>query len=526
MLTATAADVVARSEGLNYIPSYQNRGTLDILWSCLFTLIACTWTIQHLNIPEQRGHRDPGWRGDLKWCLKDSWTNLKWMIGTMIAPEYILGKALGDLMRARRSKLSMEAFAHSDGVEWGLMHGFYANMGGFVLRGNESLQTTSSREGTPDIEGAVLPQHTLPNGTIPSEKGEFGAPLERSNMIVRQQGTEAEDITCLEGEDDSKDPDLDEPHSRSRRWGVSKLGPNHEIASKWLQSDGRRSRPCLTDSASQVECHDPWFLLAEDIFWLRDKGIVPKLPNITENELNDKSKGDLFVKLTAMAQIFWVVLQVIVRATRKLTISQLELAVTAFSACALVTYFLLLHKPKGVQTPITLIEYQQPIPVGQLPPELRRRALQGFIRGLFNPHEDIVEYAETMGKPIANDAFEPSKEIVYMHVGIGVSGAVFGGIHVAAWDFTFPTEVERDLWRLASVMSMTLLPILYSALLYNEFVRYIKYRLFIKIWNLTFGILYLAARIFLIMETFRSLFYLPPDAYISTWAQNLPHVAR
>jgi hypothetical protein len=38
----------------NFVSSPNTRGTLDILWSCVFTIIACTWTIQHLNIPEQR----------------------------------------------------------------------------------------------------------------------------------------------------------------------------------------------------------------------------------------------------------------------------------------------------------------------------------------------------------------------------------------------------------------------------------------------------------------------------------------
>ena len=57
-----------------------------------------------------------------------------------------------------------------------------------------------------------------------------------------------------------------------------------------------------------------------------------------------------------------------------------------------------------------------------------------------------------MGKSIANDAFEASREIVYMHIGRVVGGIVFGGIHVTAWVFTFPVEVERDLWRIASVM--------------------------------------------------------------------------
>jgi hypothetical protein len=30
---------------INFVSSPDSRGTLDILWSCLFTIITCTWTI-------------------------------------------------------------------------------------------------------------------------------------------------------------------------------------------------------------------------------------------------------------------------------------------------------------------------------------------------------------------------------------------------------------------------------------------------------------------------------------------------
>jgi hypothetical protein len=55
---------------VNFVVSPEGRGTLDMLWSSLFTIIACTWTILHLNVPEQQDSRDPGWKGDLKWGLK------------------------------------------------------------------------------------------------------------------------------------------------------------------------------------------------------------------------------------------------------------------------------------------------------------------------------------------------------------------------------------------------------------------------------------------------------------------------
>jgi hypothetical protein len=52
------------------------------------------------------------------------------MIATMLALEYILGKALGDLVAAWLCRERMKDLAKEDKVDWGLAHGFYANMGG------------------------------------------------------------------------------------------------------------------------------------------------------------------------------------------------------------------------------------------------------------------------------------------------------------------------------------------------------------------------------------------------------------
>jgi len=35
--------------------------------------------------------------------------------------------------------------------------------------------------------------------------------------------------------------------------------------------------------------------------------------------------------------------------------------------------------------------------------------------------------------------------------------------------------------------------------------------------------LYIAARLFILVELFRTLFYLPPDAFTSTWTSSIPH---
>jgi hypothetical protein len=146
----------------NYVSSPNTRGTLDILWSCLFTVIACTWTIQHLNVPEQPGFdpQDVPWHRVLRWNLNGLWRSIKWMLVTIIAPEYILGKAVADLYAAYQSKKEMQRYAIMDGVEWGLTQAFFANMGGFVLTQSFGKRNTvvkdSSRRQMRDASDASL----------------------------------------------------------------------------------------------------------------------------------------------------------------------------------------------------------------------------------------------------------------------------------------------------------------------------------------------------------------------------------
>lgn len=51
----------------------------------------------------------------------------------MIAPEWTLATAAGGFCRASESRNKFKEMAAMDGIEWGLEHGFYANMGGFAI---------------------------------------------------------------------------------------------------------------------------------------------------------------------------------------------------------------------------------------------------------------------------------------------------------------------------------------------------------------------------------------------------------
>jgi hypothetical protein len=253
---------------------------------------------------------------------------------------------------------------------------------------------------------------------------------------------------------------------------------------------------------------------------------LPKLPKITTSEIVDKSKGDMFIKVITAFQVLWFILQVIVRAVRSLSVSQLEVAVTAFGVCAIITYFLVLPKPKGVDVPIILKQFEGYIPVEKAEFHVvRNRVYQSSVRGLFVPEADLVELAEIMGSHIPNDTVSDFA-ILHLDMGVAIGGLIFGAIHIAAWNLSFPTAIEQTLWRTASIMSTALLPIMYLPLFMNEYIiqRRVPFML-IKVWDIIFGGLYVIARASLLVEIFRTLFYLPEDAYVTTWAVSVPHFA-
>ena len=78
----------------------------------------------------------------------------KWMLTTLVAPEIMMGKAMVDRWSAGYSKKRMIGYAEHDGVEWGVSHGFLANMGGWCLRFPDDLRTPSrGNHGLDTVQG-------------------------------------------------------------------------------------------------------------------------------------------------------------------------------------------------------------------------------------------------------------------------------------------------------------------------------------------------------------------------------------
>jgi hypothetical protein len=438
-------------------------------------------------LPQQREDRDPGILGDIKWALKRSLRTTKWMLVTVIAPEICLGKYWADVDDAKTDLKMLEELAAEDEVPWTMSHSLFANMGGFVLRRHVPERVGRVKDAVcqtlPDIQegGAQAAQHS-------PETEHWG------NIAPESNGSKPISIT----DEKATDPNADASTQRS----------------KWA---------------------NPYHLNARDIVTLRTSGVLSRLPYLTSDELQDRSKSDSLVRLIAIGQILWIIIQILVRAARHLAISQLEIAVVAFACCAVAMYGLNWNKPKGVQVPITILQYSGEAPkVVDVLCSVEKTAGAIFTSWMNVLRKLFRVSPKKKGSPISND-FNYGGESWGSLMGMTLGSLAFGGIHLAAWNFEFPTKIEQILWRIAAlwctciglimILCIWMLIMVLLGLECGEEIEGIWLRRMLDAGLVVLGSLYVAARLYLVVEMFRTLCFLPPDAYVATWAVNVPHVA-
>lgn len=98
----------------------------------------------------------------------------------------------------------------------------------------------------------------------------------------------------------------------------------------------------------------PFRVNAKHLHWLVVNQYI-EFPEITLEEIQDKSKQDTVAKVITIVQICYVIIQVIARAVEHLTITTLELFTLAVVLCSAAISWCWLHKPVDVQVPIKIV---------------------------------------------------------------------------------------------------------------------------------------------------------------------------
>ncbi|MCJ1433703.1 hypothetical protein MMC27_003067 [Xylographa pallens] len=293
-------------------------------------------------------------------------------------------------------------------------------------------------------------------------------------------------------------------------------------------------KPSISQAQSEQETllpHMPWrgtwALSAVQLLYAYRTGIISEIPRLSIEELSDRSKGDALIKTFALVQITWLIIQIIARACQSLAVTLLEISVLAIAGCAIATYILLWHKPQDVMVP-TYIDAAAILTRAQVAELAARSHVSTLMVKEFWLHGVAVRvmadniFPTTHGLPVRLTPFsDTTLHLNPVIVGFGLGGLIFGAIHLIAWNFHFPTPAEQLLWRV-SCLFLLAAPLLAPAgyylteslaarsntadLLANRVLRP-AFRVLVP--------LYLLARLFLLVEVFRSLAFAPA----STWAQ-------
>ncbi|KAF2478033.1 uncharacterized protein BDR25DRAFT_151913, partial [Lindgomyces ingoldianus] len=252
---------------------------------------------------------------------------------------------------------------------------------------------------------------------------------------------------------------------------------------------------------------------------LRDGRIDPK-NLITKEDILDKGKADGLVKTVTLLQIVWVLVQSIARCIQHLPLTTLEISTLAYIPCAAIVFGLWWNKPYDVSVP-TIID----------------------MATYASPHYRAVETEQYTIIPATYQTYGMARQfrdaVVSSLVPIGFGGWVsvvvfflVGSIHLAAWNFSFPSPFEKWAWRACSLVLTISIP--FSWVLTRGVLRLVRLVLDMgeakAIWlaGTIQGIgvgLYVIARLYLLVEVFVSLRAVPKDAYDTPdWTRFLPHV--
>lgn len=105
-----------------------------------------------------------------------------------------------------------------------------------------------------------------------------------------------------------------------------------------------------------INWNDKGPITTERLAGLLQKGYisVDELRDLSIKSIVDKSKGDTFTKGLAVVQVLWLMITLLIRASRNLAVTQLEILASAFAICSALTYGFRWNKPQDVQNAIMI----------------------------------------------------------------------------------------------------------------------------------------------------------------------------
>ena len=283
-------------------------------------------------------------------------------------------------------------------------------------------------------------------------------------------------------------------------------------------------------------------------------------PSISKAELMSRGKSDWSVKLIAVLQIIWFVVQTLVRAIQHYQTTVLEIITVVFAFCSVLIYGFSWHQPQGLEYPVVLeerdlkpatdaaISRQVSKETHQAEDESKRHielntnetgskqeynGLQGVEEGQTkqeaqpaSSHKRREMLSHLQNRYVRERAVNNVPPFVFILFACG-----FGAIHCLGWNSPFPTTKERLAWHICAITT-TVMPFFCVTLFYlskwieGKYNTITDYNIIISVVVPPSILLHAIGRTTIVVLAFISLRALPADAFQTVnWNNYIPHFA-
>lgn len=289
------------------------------------------------------------------------------------------------------------------------------------------------------------------------------------------------------------------------------------------------------------------------------------ITDITEEYILDRAESSSLSKALLIFQVGWFCTNCASRLAQGLPLSLLEVSTAAHAFCTLLTYFVWWSKPLNVAAPTLMreqgarevyallkcssSEYNQAL-------EMAKKREAGDSSTLTGTHESkkIILAANALQHLLTQTSEKPpefscheefplsapgymairgSKRLSNEAAIMAICPILYGLVHFLAWGDQFPTTMERLLWRVSSFLvtcsGFVGVTTLWFGTLFDwdqqgrDFVL-VPVGCTLLFFAVVVPIAHMLASGFLIVESFRQLFFLDPAAYqLPSWSNYWPH---
>ncbi|KAI0062783.1 hypothetical protein BV25DRAFT_1991323 [Artomyces pyxidatus] len=461
------------------------RTLYTIVWSSLVTILACVWTAVHRNLPR------PAKSGDQwLWHVVVRVLEAVKIVGlTLLVPEWVLAWAARQFLNARAVGKQLElARAQLEAAR-------ERHRKRTLLLGN--ARRTSAKSAT---ETVVSQEDDGNGGKKSAATGGLSGVVEDEHMAF--------DVSMMA---------VDERAGRLKSKWTTRHGFFIIMGGFHYYVNGEPRHP----------------LYFEDVLHLvRNAYLVPP----TEDEIRGWSQGDALSKTIAVIQTLWSILQGVARHIEHRPITQLEVMTLAYTTMTVAMYVVWWYKPKNVGSATRVAVKTLPTPKSAKASGAEKdywfwHAVV-LVSGMQDPFVDLRTKSRI---PTFYSGGTGKDSDLYADIFALAAAMVFGAIHCAAWSYTFPSDVERLIWRVSSVAIIAIPGLLLSfvqawvilPLEKREGWKHSKIwvRIHVSIVVISVSV-YIAARMLLIALAFTTLRSLPYGAYESIqWNLLIPHFA-